>query len=160
MAQFDSNRFASIDQRAETPQDLFDAIDRQFHFTRDVCASAENAKCAKYWTEEDDCLSKEWDGINWMNPPYKTMRKFVEKAYGESGNAVTVCLLPARTNTRWWHDYCMRGEVYFICGRPKFVGYKHGFPQPLAIVVFGRGRGVMGSFFLGEENSALQSTGR
>jgi len=150
MAQFDSNRFASIDQLAETPQELFDAIDRQFHFTRDVCASAENAKCAAYWTEADDCLSKVWDGVNWMNPPYKTMRKFIEKAYNERDNAVTVCLIPARTNTRWWHDYCMEGEVYFIRGRPKFGGYKHGLPQPLALVVFGRGRGVMGSFFLGK----------
>jgi len=149
MAQFDENRFDSINQSAVTPQWLFEAIDRQFHFTRDVCASAENAKCAAYWTAEDDCLTQEWDGVNWMNPPYKTMQKFIQKAYAEREHAVTVCLVPARTNTRWWHEYCMRGEVYFICGRPKFEGYKHGLPQPLALVVFGRGCGVMGSFYLG-----------
>lgn len=148
MADFDRNRFKSNNQSWETPDDLFERINTQFHFTRDVCASPENAKCEQFWTEEDSCLDKEWDGVNWMNPPYKDMKKFIQKAYEQRDNAVTVALIPARTNTKWWHDWCMKGEVLFICGRPKFKGCVHGLPQPLALVVFGRKRGVMGTFYL------------
>ena len=148
MGKFDSNRFKSINQSWETPDDLFEKIDAVFHFTRDVCASADNTKCAEFWSESDSCLDKDWDGVNWMNPPYRMMKQFVKKAFDQRGNAVTVCLLPARTNTRWWHDWCMKGEILFICGRPKFKGCAHGLPQPLALVVFGRKSGVIGSFFL------------
>ena len=148
MGIFDKNKFASNNQSWETPDDLFNKINDEFNFTRDVCASSTNKKCESYWTEEDSCLDKTWDGINWMNPPYKDMKKFIQKAYSERNNAVTVCLIPARTNTRWWHDYCMKGEVYFICGRPKFKGCVHGMPQPLAFVIFGRKEGIMKSFKL------------
>ncbi len=145
---FDSNRFKSTNQNWETPDDLFAKVDMEFHFTRDVCASSDNTKCKNYWSELDSCLNKTWDGVNWMNPPYKNMKQFIKKAYDESGNAITVALIPARTNTRWWHDWCMKGEVWFICGRPRFKGCSHGLPQPLALVVFGRQSGVMGSFYL------------
>ena len=138
MGNFDSNRFKSTNQEWETPDDLFAKINDEFHFTRDVCATAENTKCASYWTAENSCLDKTWDGVNWMNPPYRDMRKFIEKAYNERAHALTVCLIPARTNNKWWHEYCMRGEIYFICGRPKFSAAPHGLPQPLALVVFGR----------------------
>lgn len=148
MGNFDSNRFQSTNQKWETPDDLFAKIDAKFHFTRDVCASADNTKCPKFWSESDSCLDKQWDGINWMNPPYKNMKQYIKKAYEERHNAVTVCLIPARTNTRWWHDWCMQGEVLFICGRPKFKGCIHGLPQPLALVVFGMQSGIMGSFYL------------
>lgn len=148
MGNFDSNRFKSTNQSWETPDDLFARINSMFDFTRDVCASKENSKCVNYWTEEDSCLDKKWDGVNWMNPPYKDMKKFIKKAYDERENAITVCLIPARTNTKWWHDYCMNGEVYFICGRPKFKGCIHGLPQPLALVVFGRNQATMHSFFM------------
>lgn len=83
-----------------------------------------------------------------MNPPYKTMSKFVEKAFNERGRAVTVCLIPAKTNTIWWHKFCVLGEIYFIRGRPKFKGFSHGLPVPLAIVVFGRAIGTVGVFDL------------
>ena len=148
MADFDGNRFQSANQEWETPDDLFAKIDARFHFTRDVCASVENTKCADFWTEDDSCLEKTWDGVNWMNPPYKDMKRFIQKAYEQRHHAVTVALIPARTNTNWWHEYCMEGEVMFICGRPKFKGCIHGLPQPLALVVFGRGSGVMSSFYL------------
>ena len=146
MADFDSNRFKSKVQNWETPDDLYNEVHRMFNFTRDVCASESNTKCSKFWTEEDSCLDKTWDGVNWMNPPFKNMKHFVKKAYDERHDAVTVCLIPARTNTNWWHEYCMKGEVLFIQGRPKFKGNIHGLPQPLALVVFGRKEGVMGSF--------------
>ena len=150
MSNFDSNRFASNNQDWETPDDLFEKINKEFNFMRDVCASPENAKCINFWTEEDSCLTKQWDGINWMNPPYKNMKVFIKKAYEERDNAITVCLIPARTNTIWWHEYCMKGEVYFIQGRPKFKGCIHGLPQPLALVVFGREEGKMKSFIYKE----------
>lgn len=143
MGDFDSNRFKSTNQSWETPDDLFAKVDSMFHFTRDVCATAENKKCEQFYSEQDSCLEHTWDGINWMNPPYKDMKKFIQKAYNEHEHAVTVCLIPARTNTKWWYEWCMQGEVYFICGRPKFKGCIHGLPQPLALVVFGRGSGIM-----------------
>jgi len=148
MAKIDSNRFKSTNQSWETPDDLFAKINTEFCFTRDVCASKDNAKCTHYWTEEDSCLDKVWDGVNWMNPPYKNMKQYIKKAFDQKDTAITVCLIPARTNTRWWHDWCMKGEVLFICGRPKFKGGVYGLPQPLALVVFGRKSGVMGSFYL------------
>ena len=148
MGNFDINRFKSTNQCWETPEGLFEKVNAAFKFTRDVCASDENKKCDVYWSESDSCLDKEWDGINWMNPPFKDMKKFIAKAYEQRHNAITVCLIPARTNTKWWHDYCMKGEVLFICGRPKFKGCIHGLPQPLALVVFGKKEGKMGSFKL------------
>jgi phage N-6-adenine-methyltransferase len=148
MGNFDNNRFKSTNQSWETPDELYIPIDAMFHFTRDVCASSSNTKCVMFYSEENSCLDKKWDGINWMNPPFKNMKKFIQKAYDERETAVTVCLIPARTNTRWWHDYCMKGEVWFICGRPKFKGCVHGLPQPLALVVFGKGVGIMKSFYL------------
>lgn len=149
MGNFDNNRFRSTRQDWETPDDLFEKINSMFHFTRDACASPENTKCQDFWSESDSCLDKEkWDGVNWLNPPYKNMKQFIRKAYEQRHNAITVVLVPARTNTRWWHDWCMKGEVFFICGRPKFKGCIHGLPQPLALVVFGRECGVMRSFYL------------
>ena len=139
MADFDTNRFKSTNQSGETPQYLFDAVQKQFgFFDCDVCASKDNTKCQKFYSEDNSCLDKEWSGLNWMNPPFKNMKVFIRKAYEQRENATTVCLIPARTNTAWWHDYCMNGEIHFIKGRPKFSGYKHGLPQPLALVIFGR----------------------
>lgn len=148
MSNFDKNRFKSTNQEWETSNQLFEKIDSIFHFTRDVCASQKNTKCKLFWSENNSCLNKKWDGINWMNPPYKYMRQFIKKAYEERHQAITVCLVPARTNTKWWHDWCMKGEIYFICGRPKFKGCKYGLPQPLALVVFGKEKGIMKSFYL------------
>lgn len=148
MGNFDSNRFKSTNQTWETPDGLFKKINKEFNFTRDVCATAENTKCDQFWTENDSCLDKEWDGVNWMNPPYKDMKKFIKKAFEQRFNAITVCLVPARTNTKWWHEWCMKGEILFICGRPVFKGCKYGLPQPLSLVIFGRSCGIMKSFIL------------
>ena len=155
MSKFDGNRFKSTNQSWETPDALYARVNSIFHFTRDVCASDDNAKCDNYWTAEDSCLDKKWDGINWMNPPYREMKKFIKKAYDERHNAITVCLVPARTNTKWWHDYCMQGEIYFICGRPVFKGCKYGLPQPLALVVFGKSSGIMRSFHYAKKGNKI-----
>lgn len=139
MADFDNNRFASKNQEYATPWELFKVLDDEFHFTLDVCADSTNKKVSSFISEEEDALTKEWSGSCWMNPPYKNMKKWVIKAYNESlkEGTTVVCLIPARTNTKWWHEYCMKGEIRFISGRPKFEGCIHGLPQPLAIIIFG-----------------------
>lgn len=122
-----------------SPQWLFDDLNNEFGFELDVCALPSNAKCEKYFTPEIDGLMQEWKGICWMNPPYgRTIGSWVKKAYdtAESGGGTVVCLLPSRTDTKWWHDYCMKGEVRFIKGRLKFGGNKNAAPFPSAVVIF------------------------
>ena len=137
MARFET-QFESSERDWETPPEIFAPLHKEFGFTLDVCASEDNAKCHRYFTKKDDGLSQWWDGVCWMNPPFGQKKDWTKKAYYEGQRGITVvCLLPARTNTEWWHDYCMKGEVRFIRGRPKFKGAEHGLPQPLAIVVFG-----------------------
>lgn len=149
MAEFKKNRFASARQDWETPPDLFAAVHARFQFTRDAAASAQNAKLPVYWTEADNCLTRPWEGRNWLNPPYNRVSVFVKKAFDERDRALTVCLIPARTNTVWWHKYCMKGGILFVQGRPRFGNCDHGLPQPLALVVFGDPTftgGIMASF--------------
>lgn len=149
MAEF-KTKFATGRQDWETPASLFDPLNAEFGFTLDVCATAENSKCKHFFTVQGDALSMRWAGVCWMNPPFGSQGKWVRKAYLEAHlGATVVCLLPARTNTGWWHDYCLNGEVRFIRGRPIFKGAKHGLPQPLAIVIF------RPSVVVGEVNSAL-----
>ena len=140
MADFDKNRFQSKNQDYETPLSLFNVLNEEFKFTLDVCADDKNHKVDTYITEEQNALIQDWKGVCWMNPPYKNIKKWIVKAYNESikHNSIVVCLGPARTNTSWWHDYCMKGEIRFIKGIPKFEGCKYRLPQPLAIVIFGK----------------------
>lgn len=121
-----------------TPQDFFDKLNAEFGFETDVCAIAENAKCPRYFTPEMDGLAKEWRGVCWMNPPYgREIGAWMRKAYESSkAGATVVCLVPARTDTRWWHDYAMRGEIRFIKGRLKFGGCAVNAPFPNAVVIF------------------------
>ena len=123
----------------ETPQEFFDKMNAEYHFETDVCALPANAKCKKFYSPTEDGLSKEWTGTCWMNPPYgRQIGRWVRKAY-ESGQAgaTVVCLLPARTDTAWWHDYCMKGEVRFLRGRLKFGNATNSAPFPSAVVTFG-----------------------
>lgn len=122
----------------ETPQATFDALDREFGFEVDVCALAENAKCARFFTPETDGLAQEWTGTLWMNPPYgREIREWMKKAYESArAGATVVCLVPARTDAGWWHDYAMKGEVRFIRGRLRFSGMAINAPFPSAVVVF------------------------
>jgi phage N-6-adenine-methyltransferase len=132
--------FSSNTDLWSTPQDLFDDLDRVYRFDVDVCATQENAKCATFYTREQDGLAQEWRGTCWMNPPYgREIGKWVAKARrsAEENGATVVCLLPARTDTRWWHEHCAFGRVSFIRGRIKFGGSTTGAPFPSAIVVFG-----------------------
>lgn len=123
----------------ETPQDLFDKLNAEFHFDLDVCALPENAKCEKYYTPEDDGLSQPWNGVCWCNPPYgRTIGKWIQKAYETfAGGGTVVMLLPARTDTKWFHEYIYnKAEIRFIKGRLKFGNSKNAAPFPSMIVVF------------------------
>jgi site-specific DNA-methyltransferase (adenine-specific) len=133
--------FSSASSEWETPQDLFDRIDAKYHFTLDVCATKENAKCKRFFTKEQDGLAQGWDDNTcWMNPPYgREIVFWMEKAWRSynTRNCVVVCLVPARTDTVWWHDFAMKGRIEFLKGRLKFGGHKNSAPFPSAIVVFG-----------------------
>lgn len=120
----------------ETPQDLFDKLNAEFHFDLDVCALPENAKCKRFFTPEMDGLKQEWTGVCWCNPPYgRQIGKWVEK--GAKSFATVVMLLPARTDTKWFHEYIYnKAEIRFIKGRLKFGNSKNAAPFPSMIVVF------------------------
>jgi len=144
-----SIHFSSVTNEWHTPQDLFDSLNKQFCFTLDPCSNDENAKCEKHYTQADDGLSKSWAGETvFMNPPYgREIGKWVEKAYRESlqSGTVVVCLIPARTDTKYWHDYVMKAHyVHLVKGRVKFGGglktnaHTPGAPFPSAVVVFGK----------------------
>ncbi|MFE4203797.1 DNA N-6-adenine-methyltransferase, partial [Aneurinibacillus aneurinilyticus] len=99
--------FSSATDEWATPQDFFDQLNEEFKFTLDPCATHESAKCARYFTEEDNGLAQDWAGeVVFMNPPYgRVLGQWVKKAFEESVKGATVvCLLPARTDTRWFHD--------------------------------------------------------
>jgi len=122
-----------------TPQDLFDALNEEFGFSLDVCAQKWNHKCEKYYCS--DSLERPWWGTCWMNPPYgREIGAWVKKAYETSlSGGTVVCLVPSRTETAWWHDYCMNGTVRFIRGRVWFTSEdgKTGRPRfGSAIVIF------------------------
>ena len=133
--------FSSKSPEWETPQDFFNKLDERWNFTLDPCCTKETAKCATFFTEKDNGLEMDWKGHRvFMNPPYgRSIRTWVEKAYKEGlkQNTVVVCLLPARTDTRWFHDYCMKAQaIKLIKGRLKFGGATAGAPFPSMIVVF------------------------
>lgn len=132
-----STKFASKSQEWSTPDSLFQPLHEEFGFDLDVCATTENSKCARYFTLEQDALKQEWKGTCWMNPPFSQLGKWIKKAYESAlAGATVVCLVPVRSNTEWFYTYCLKGEIRFIRGRPKFGNATHGLPQPLAIVVF------------------------
>ena len=140
--------FTSETDMWATPQPFFDKLNDEFGFTLDVCATADNAKCEKYFTPEVDGLVQVWQGVCWMNPPYgREIGKWIAKACNEAqwGRATVVCLLPARTDTKYWHQYIWDKQnhkprpgvgVRFLEGRLKFGDSKGSAPFPSAVVVF------------------------
>lgn len=126
-----------------SPQALFNELDREFNFTLDAAASDTNAKCDQYYTEEQDALSLPWCGSVFCNPPYgREIGKWVKKAYAASNSGATVVMLiPARTDTSYWHEYIFPyAEIRFLPGRISFEddnGNAAGrAPFPSAIVIF------------------------
>ena len=124
----------------ETPQELFDQLNSEFRFTLDACSTDENAKCEKHYTMENSGLLADWGGETvFCNPPYSQIKKWVEKAYYEGckDNTVVVLLIPARTDTRWFHNYIQyRSEIRFVKGRLRFSGSKYNAPFPSMLVIF------------------------
>lgn len=130
----------------ETPPDLFEALHREFRFTVDAAANERNHKLPLWYGPGsplgiENALIVHWDGVAYLNPPYgPRVGIWVAKACEEAAayNATVVCLLPARTDTSWWHGYVLTraSEIRFILGRIRFVGAKHPAPFPSCIVVF------------------------
>ena len=146
--------YGSKNSEWETPQELFDELNKEFDFGLDACANKANAKCPIYLSLEDkmNALELSWysmTGVVWLNPPYGSqISNWIRKAYQESRNNKIVCLLPARTDTRWWHTYIWDRythrpnaavkEIRFLKGRLKFGNAKNSAPFPSAIVIFDR----------------------
>lgn len=128
--------FSSATGVWETPQSFFNQLDLEFGFTLDVCALPENAKCATYFSPQTDGLKQEWSGVCWMNPPYgRVIGEWVKKAH--DARCTVVGLLPARTDTKWFHEWIHgKAEVRFIKGRLKFGGGKNSAPFPSMVVVW------------------------
>lgn len=133
--------YSSKEIEWETPQIFFNKLNEEFHFTLDPCATTQNAKCAKYFTKDIDGLSQSWkDERVYCNPPYgKEISKWIEKAFYETNNGrgIVVMLLPARTDTKYFHDYIYgKAELRFIRGRLKFGNAKNSAPFPSMVVIF------------------------
>jgi phage N-6-adenine-methyltransferase len=130
--------FSSNSNEWSTPQDFFDELNKEFDFNLDPCATDENHKCDKYFTQKDDGLKQSWDGYRvFCNPPYgREINKWVEKASKAVGGVV-VMLIPARTDTRYFHQYIYnKAEIRFIKGRLRFGGHTNSAPFPSMVVIF------------------------
>jgi site-specific DNA-methyltransferase (adenine-specific) len=129
--------YSSASDDWATPQALFDVLNKQFKFEADMAATKENAKCKEFYS---DSLDITWDmtGWLWCNPPYSKIKEFSLKAHDESMNgAKIVMLIPARTDTKYWHDYMSSAsEIRFLKGRLKFGDSKNSAPFPSAVVIF------------------------
>lgn len=136
-----------------TPQWLFDELNKVYGFTLDPASTSDNAKCSKFYTLDDDGLSKDWAGERvFINPPYSKCFDWVKKAHSEAQkeNTKVVMLLPARTDTKWFHQFCLDrkvvSQVCFVKGRLKFGDQKNSAPFPSMIVLFD-GSDVLNIFF-------------
>lgn len=121
-----------------TPQWLFDSLHKEFGFTLDPCCTPELAKCETFYTMRENGLLKDWGTHTvFMNPPYSEVAAWMRKAYGAAQEGATVvCLIPARTDTSWWHEYAMKSEIRLLRGRLKFGDAENSAPFPSAVVVF------------------------
>jgi site-specific DNA-methyltransferase (adenine-specific) len=134
-----SVHFSSKTNEWTTPKDFYEILHKEFNFTLDPCATKTNSKCKKFYTKDDNGLTKDWSNETvFMNPPYgREIKHWIKKAYNESlKGALVVCLIPARTDTIYWHTYCVKGNIRFIKGRLKFSN-KNSAPFPSALVIFG-----------------------
>ncbi|EKC6437869.1 adenine methyltransferase [Staphylococcus pseudintermedius] len=133
--------FSSESNEWSTPQWLFDDLNKEFNFTLDPCATQKTKKCEKFYSVEEDGLSKSWKGHTvFMNPPYgREIKKWIKKAHDESDeDTIVVCLIPARTDTIYWHEYIFNKahDIRFLKGRLKFGDSKNSAPFPSAIVIY------------------------
>lgn len=136
----DSVLFSKSSDEWTTPEAVFNSLNAEFNFTLDPCATSDNHKCEQYFTKDQDGLTKNWGGCSvFCNPPYSRISQWVRKCYQESlkPGTVVVMLIPARTDTRYFHDYINhRSEVRFIKGRLRFSNSEHNAPFPSMVVIF------------------------
>ena len=137
--------FTSNTDQWATPQWFYDELNKEFNFNLDPCADEHNHKCEKYFNREQNGLTQDWSGYRvFCNPPYgREIGKWVKKAHdtNRDSNSLIVMLLPARTDTKWFHDYIYgKTEIRFLKGRLKFGGSKNSAPFPSMVVVFREGR--------------------
>jgi len=138
----------------QTPQAFFDKLNQEFNFTLDPATNGTNALCSKFFTEAQDALAQSWQGETcYVNPPYgRVLKNWIRKAYEESKdpNTTVVMLIPARTDTKYWHEYVMQAsEIRFVQGRLKFGGGQTDDPAPFpsAVVVFKGGHNGQQSMY-------------
>lgn len=141
MGKLNSGLFSSTTDQWATPQKFFDELNKEFNFNLDPCATKENAKCRKFFTEKDNGLLQDWSGYRvFCNPPYgRAIAAWVKKCYEESQkpDTLVVMLIPARTDTSYFHDYIYhKAEIRFIRGRLHFNESPQGAPFPSMVVVF------------------------
>jgi len=147
--------FSSRDNTWTTPQDFYEELHKEFNFGLDAAALESSALCSEWYGPDHpqenrrDALTRNWteDAAGktiWLNPPYgRSIKEWVKKADRESARGgVVVCLVPARTDTAWWWDYCIDHEVRFIRGRLKFGNQPNSAPFPSAVIIMGRQAGA------------------
>ena len=147
---FTSGMRTSLDDTWTTPRDFFDKLNAEFDFGLDAAALQNSTLVPDNWYGPDhpdpaarDALRIDWNHNSrgkpiWLNPPYgRVIKDWMRKASEvASGGGTVVCLVPARTDTAWWHDYCINAyEIRYIRGRLKFGGQKNSAPFPSAVVV-------------------------
>ena len=140
MGKINESLYSSKSDEWATPQEVFDELDKEFHFNLDPCATSENHKCETFYTLQDNGLERSWGGCRvFCNPPYSKIAKWVEKCYreGTKDNTLVVLLIPSRTDTKYFHDFIyQRAEVRFIRGRLKFGESSNCAPFPSMVVIF------------------------
>lgn len=142
--------FSSESTDWQTPAHLFNALNAEFHFTLDVCATMENKKVRVFYSIHQDAFKLQWRGRCWCNPPYsRGIGRWLEKAKKSAveNDATVVMLLPSRTDTNWWFDHARFGEVRFLKGRLKFEGAPSAAPFPSALVIFRPGLPLSTSYW-------------
>lgn len=146
---FTTGMRSSLDDTWTTPRKFFDELNKEFRFTLDAAALQASTLIPDNWYGPDhpdpnrrDAFKCLWTadaggGHIYLNPPYgRVIGKWMAKANREAAiGATVVCLVPARTDTNWWHDYCIQHEVRFIKGRLKFGDGKNSAPFPSALVI-------------------------
>ncbi len=140
MGKINSSWYSSNSDEWATPQVVFDELNREFDFDLDPCATSSNAKCSNYYTMLEDGLQQDWSGHRvFCNPPFSRMKDWVAKCSYESQkpNTLVVMLIPARTDTRYFHDYIYnKAELRFIKGRLHYNDGPQGAPFPSMVVIF------------------------
>lgn len=143
-----NTEFKSDSIEYSTPLKIVNPLIKEFGLTKDVCASELNHKLDDYWTKEDNALAQFWQGNCWMNPPFcKDLNKWVKKACGdaEQFGGTKVCLIPVRSNTKWWAEVSMKAEIRFINGEVNFNDAERGLWLPMCIIIFGE-KAKVGTF--------------